>query len=194
MSKLLYPNIGVLRGADGFTAGIKEASVEDETITVTFVDGTSESFDTKDGNIEPYSSGRASFTTSDGVAYTILPVEPTDGEWISEYKTPLPASNLKKVLAKSQETRDMPYLEDASEAMLAFQIPEDDYVLGVLYVNNYGAYIRRNGVWVEVSPLDSTFDGTISYEIGRDNAAEFVEAFDNGALTVEAAKEFLIPA
>ncbi len=88
----------------------------------------------------------------------------------------------------------MPYLEDASEAMLAFQIPEDDYVLGVLYVNNYGAYVRRNGVWVEVSPLDSTFDGTISYEIGRDNAAEFVEAFDNGALTIEAAKEFLIPA
>lgn len=194
MPKLFYPTVGVIRGENDFVAGINSATIDDEnTITVSFTDGTTESFSTKSGNIEPYSSGRASFTTSDGLVYSILPLETTDGEWISDYKVDLPVSNLKKVLGKSQESKPMPYLENDTEKMLAFQLPDDEYIFGVLYANKYGAYMRRNGVWVEVSPLDSTFDGTTPYEIGRDNAAEFVVTFDQGGLKVEDAKKFLVP-
>jgi hypothetical protein len=194
VSKLFYPTAGVLRGEDDFIVGIKNATIDDKnTITVNFTDGTSESFETKDGNIEPYRSGRASFTLSNGEQYSILPVESTDGEWISQYKISLPVSNLKKTLLNSQESTTMPYLENAGERMLAFQLPEDEYVFGVLYVNQYGAFMRKNGVWVEVSPIDSMFDDTTPYEIGRDNASEFVVAFDGGALKIEDAQEFLIP-
>lgn len=194
MSKLFYPTAGVLRGEDDFIVGIKNATIDDKnTVTVNFADGTSESFETKDGNIEPYRSGRASFTLSNGEQYSILPVESTDGEWISKYKLSLPVSNLKKKLLNSQESKPMPYLENADEKMLAFQLPEDDYVFGVLYANQYGAFMRKNGVWVEVSPIDSMFDETIPYEIGRDNASEFVTEFDGGALKIEDAQEYLIP-
>jgi hypothetical protein len=194
MAKLFYPNLGVLLGDSDFIEAIKKADVDDkQSIIVTYADNTVESFETKDGNIESYNSGRASFTTSSGDSYTIVPIQPTDGEWISEYKLPLPVSLLKKMLTKSQESKPMPYLEDSNERMLAFQIPEDEYVFGVLYVNKYGAYMRRNGMWVEVSPMDSTFDGTTLFEIGRDNAAEFVRTFDQGALKVDDAQQFLIP-
>jgi hypothetical protein len=194
MAKLFYPNLGVLLGDSDFIEAIKKADVDDkQSIIVTYADNTVESFEVKDGNIESYNSGRASFTTSSGDSYTIVPIQPTDGEWISEYKLPLPVSLLKKMLTKSQEPKPMPYLKDSNERMLAFQIPEDEYVFGVLYVNKYGAYMRRNGVWVEVSPMDSTFDGTTLFEIGRDNAAEFVRTFDQGALKVDDAQQFLIP-
>jgi hypothetical protein len=194
MAKLFYPNVGVLLGESNFIEAIKKADIDSEkSIIVTYFDDTVESFEAKDGNIESYNSGRASFTTSSGDSYTIVPLQPTDGGWISEYKLPLPVSLLKKMLTKSQETKSMPYLEDSAEKMLAFQLPEDEYVFGILYVNQYGAYVRRNGTWVEVSRLDSTFEETVPYEIGRDNAADFVSEFDRGALKVDDAQEYLIP-
>jgi hypothetical protein len=87
----------------------------------------------------------------------------------------------------------MPYLETEAEKMLAFQLPEDEYIFGILYINKYGAYIRSNGSWIEVSPSDSTFDGTTSFEVGRDKAQEFVDSFDEGALKVEDVQGYLIP-
>lgn len=194
---LIYPSLGVMYFGDTQDNFVAIASVEvnadNSVVTVNYPNSTKESFNVKNGSIESYTSGVAGFTTDDGDTYTIKPVEDIDGEWISEYKVPLPVSNLKKVLGKSQESKTMPYLENASEKMLAFQLPEDEYVFGVLYVNQYGAFMRKNGVWVEVSPIDSTFDGTTPYEIGRDTAPQFVAAFDQGALKVDDAQEFLIP-
>lgn len=194
MEKLFYPGIGVLRNDGELVIGVQEATIDDKgVITVLYTEGTKESFETKDGNIEPYNNGKVGFTTSDGDEYTIFPVESTDGEWISEYKTPLPVSNLKKLLVNSQESKPMPYLETDAEKMLAFQLPEDEYIFGVLYINKYGAYMRRNGSWIEVSPEDSTFDGTTGYEIGRDKAQEFIKSFDQGALKVESVQGYLVP-
>jgi hypothetical protein len=179
---------------DNFVAiSFAEINADKSTLTVHYPNSTKESFSVKNGSIESYTSGVASFTTDDGDEYVIKPVEDIDGEWISEYKVSLPVSNLKKVLTRSQESKPMPYLEDSAEKMLAFQLPEDEYVFGVLYVKEYGAYMRKNGVWVEVSQTDSTFDGTTPYEIGRDNAAEFIRTFDQGALKVDDAQQFLIP-
>jgi hypothetical protein len=195
MNKLVYPAVGVLRNEDDtLTAGVLSADVDDKQIvTVTYSDGTKESFDTKDGNIESYKTGVVLFTTSDGDQYAISPVETSDGEWISSYKVALPVSNLKKLLVNSQESKPMPYLETEAEKMLAFQLPEDEYIFGILYINKYGAYIRSNGSWIEVSPSDSTFDGTTSFEVGRDKAQEFVDSFDEGALKVEDVQGYLIP-
>lgn len=195
--RIIYPTLATMRFGSQLehATAISSLIVEDDgtTLTAFYPNGTKESFDTKNGTIEPYENGKASFTTSDGDLYSIAPLESVDGEWISEYKLPLPVSNLKKVLGNSQDYKNMPYLENQSEQMLAFQLPDDDYIFGILYINQYGAYMRRNGQWIEVSPSDSTFDGTSSYEVGRDKAAELVRSFDQGALKVEDAQSYLIP-
>jgi hypothetical protein len=195
--KLFYPSVGVLIFDSGEenSVGILTAEInsKETSIVVYYPNGTKESFDVKNGTIERYRSGLAGFTTSDGDTYVIKPVEEIDGEWISEYKIPLPVSNLKKTILNSQESTSMPYLQNSGETMLAFQLPEDEYIFGALYINQYGAFMRKNGMWIEVSPLDSTFDGTTSYEIGRDKASQFVDMFDRGALKVSEAEEFLIP-
>jgi hypothetical protein len=84
----------------------------------------------------------------------------------------------------------VPYLQNPGERMIAFQLPDDKYIFGSLYINQYGAFMRRNGTWIEAAPSDSTFDGTTPYVVRRDKAEQFVEHFDRGALTVAVALEF----
>jgi hypothetical protein len=195
--RYIYPSLGVMQFGDDreFQVGISGAYTEDggETVTVLYPNGTKESFDTKNGTIETYKTGIAGFTTDGGERYTIKPVETTDGMWISAYKVPLPVSNLKKMIARSQDTKPMPYLENADEAMLAFQLPDDEFVFGILYLNSYGAYFRKNGMWLDVAPSDSTFDGTISYRVPRDMAAEFVTNYDKGGLKIADVESYLTP-
>lgn len=72
----------------------------------------------------------------------------------------------------------MQYFKDGNEKMVAFQLPDEDTVYGVLYMNRFGSFIRDNKSWVGVTPDDDTFDETTPYEVNQDTVEDFLAAYD----------------
>jgi hypothetical protein len=72
----------------------------------------------------------------------------------------------------------MQYFKDGDEKMVAFQLPDEDTVYGVLYMNRFGAFIRDNQSWVSVTPDDDTFDETIPFDVNEETVEDFLAAYD----------------
>lgn len=85
----------------------------------------------------------------------------------------------------------MQYFKDGDEKMFAFQIPDEDTIYGVLYINRFGAFIRANGSWVGVTPDDATFEDTIPYEVNPETVDQFLSEFDSGELLVDDAEPYI---
>lgn len=192
--QLIYPTTGVLERIDeiGDPQAFKYAFVDEEDkITIVYIDESEESLSLKQGSIEPYTYGFVTFSTTDGGEYVIRPLEDRDGEWISSYKMSLPENALSDLLVKPEEVPPMPYLDNEQEKLLAFQSPDDESVYGVLYLNEAGAYIRINQMWIAVSPQDNSFEGAIPYNVTADSAQEFIDTFDKGPVNYEEVSQYL---
>lgn len=193
--ELLYAGVGILERTDEVSEpfAIDYAILtKDDEVSVEYTDGTQESFPVKQGSIEPYAYGIVTFSTSDGGEYVIREVTDLDGSWISQYKIELPPVTLKDLLTKPEVDLQMPYLENENEKLIALKNPEDDSIIGVMYLNQYGAFVRINETWVAVSPADGSMEGTNPYNVKPETAQEFIDLFDKGDVSYEDAKDYLV--
>ena len=88
----------------------------------------------------------------------------------------------------------MQYFKDGNEKMVAFQLPDEDTVYGVLYMNRFGSFIRDNKSWVGVTPEDDTFNETIPFDVKQDTVEDFLAAYDEAEdLPVADAMQYLTP-
>lgn len=191
---LIYPSAGVLDKNDGFSdpRAFRYAHMPSEdTITVVFTDDTEESFNIDPSQNKAQDNGFFKFSTVKGSLMVLRPVLESDGAWISDYGVILPSKTLRKLATKQEGNNNMPYLDDENERMVAFQIPDDEYIFGILYINKFGAYIRTNGSWIEVTRDDATFEDTYPYYVNKDTAEEFVSRFDSGLLKYNDVRDLL---
>lgn len=196
VKELLFPGMGVIQQVDQVTepTAIKYAYLNNsDEVVVVYPDGSMESLPAKQGSIEPYAYGYVLFSTTDGGEYVIRALEDMDGDWISKYKMSITAQALPYLLFESEEIAPMPYLENENERLIAFKSPEDDTVFGLMYINKAGAYMRINQTWLALSPVDDSFDGSISYDVAPETAQEFVDMFDREALTYPQVEKYLQP-
>lgn len=196
--KLVYPNFGVLENTDGgayISMVIQYAylSEDNSELNVVYNGDVEDSFTLKEGKIEPYNNGFVQFSSDRG-NFQIRPFIESDGYWISDYEIDLPLSVVTKLAVDAEGNDNMPYLEDKRESLMAFQLPEDDYIYGLLYVTKYGPFIRKNGSWLGVSPNDGTFDDTVAYQVNAETAEKLVGMFDEGNLKVEEASSYITQA
>lgn len=194
--EILYLGLGILERTDEVSEpqAINLAVVtNDDNVVVQYLDDSQESFPVKQGSIEPYVVGIVLFSTDDGEEYVIREVTDLDGTWVSKYKLELPLLTLKDLLEKPEVDMQMPYLENENEKLIAVKSPEDDNILSVMYLNNYGAFARINETWVSVSPADTSLEGTEPFNVKVDTAQDFIDLYDSGDVTYDEAKDFLEP-
>lgn len=195
VKELLYAGVGVLERTDEVMdpQPIDYAALtKDDNITIVYTDDTQESFLIKQGSIEPYTYGIVLFSTVDGAEYAIRDVTDLDGSWISEYKIELPPITLKDLLTNPEVNFQMPYLEDENEKLIAFVAPDGEDVLTVMYLNNYGAFVRINESWVSVAPDDTSVEGADAYNVKAETAQEFIDMFDKDNVSIEQANDYLV--
>lgn len=193
---LLYASPGVLTQEGDFNDHTPVLSADRPTpnsVSVTMMSGEHQSYDIDPGTLQSSDAGIVKFTDTDGQNYQIRPIEDSDGEWLSGLHTTVPASALRSLVADSDPkgiNTDMSvYLKDKRETMVAFQIPDDPYLFGLLYINKFGAYIRLDQSWLGVSSDDDTFDETYPYMVNPDTVDDFIAAWDEGPMTVESAEQ-----
>lgn len=196
--KILYAGIGVLERTDEPTEPLAITyAVEKENgdIEVEYVDASRESFPLKQGSLVSYTYGVVLFSTKDDEEYVIRQVSDLDGEWISEIKIPLPVSALHYLLLNPEETREMAYLADELEKLIALKSPDNDNIISMMYLNRYGAFVRVNESWISIAPVDTSLDGTVPYTVNADTAQEFVDMYDeDSGLKYSQVKDYLAPA
>jgi hypothetical protein len=193
-TKIMYAGVGIIERVDEISEpqSIKYAVLlsEDE-LGVEYTDGAQESFPVKQGSIEPYTFGIVLFSTRDGGEYIIREVTDLDGSWISKYKIKLPPVTLKDLLTKPEVDFQMPYLETEQESLIALVEPEDKGVVGVMYTNTFGAFVRINEMWVSISPSDTSFDGLTTYDVKAETAEEFISTFDDSDVSFTDVEDYL---
>lgn len=194
IQEILYLGLGILERTDEASQPqpINMAAITNSgDLVVQYLDESQESFPVKQGSIEPYTYGIVLFSTDDGEDYVIREVTDLDGTWISKYKLELPLITMKDLLEKPEVDFQMPYLENENEKLIAIKSPDDDNILSVMYLNDYGAFARINEMWVSVSPADVSMSGMTPYNVKVDTAQDFLDKFDDGNLTYEESKDFL---
>jgi hypothetical protein len=192
--QLLYAGVGILERTDEVSEpfAIDYAILtKDDEVAVEYTDGSKESFPAKQGSIEPYTFGIVLFSTRDGGEYIIREVTDLDGSWISKYKIKLPPVTLKDLLTKPEVDFQMPYLETEQESLIALVEPEDKGVVGVMYTNTFGAFVRINEMWVSISPSDTSFDGLTTYDVKAETAEEFISTFDDSDVSFIDVEDYL---
>ncbi|MGL4998060.1 MAG: hypothetical protein ACRC5T_03755 [Cetobacterium sp.] len=200
LERLVYPSVGIVERTDKLAEPqvVTSATIQGtDTIVLHLPGGSKESLLVKEGSIEPYTLGFVTFSTQDGGEYIIRPVEDFDGAWASKFKVALPPATLSALLTQNPENQetsaDMPYLENEQEALIALKSPETEALVGLMYLNQSGAYTRINSAWVAISPSHTAFDGMEPYNVLPDTAQEFVDAFDAGAAAYTDVEQYLEP-
>lgn len=137
-------------------------------------------------------TGRLSFISSD-TPYRVRELREDDGEWLSKYKTLLPLEALGAIVGPMNKGDDVDTTsgpDPLSESLDAFSLEDSVYVVGLVYTNNAGRWIRVDGDWVLMSPTDDTYDDMVVTTIDPDRADEFVQMYDNNFVTVEDAEHY----
>lgn len=194
--QIVFPSMGALERTDVALTPevIKYAYVnQEDKLVVVYIDDSRESFDVKQGIMEPYTYGLVTFSTEDGDSYIIRPIDEYDGEWVSKFAIELPAQSLKELLKKSEAVVNVKYLENADENLVAMKSPDNDNIYGVLYVNKYGAYVRINQTWTGIGPSDEAFSGAVPYNVIPATAQEFIDTYDGGDVTIDKVEKYLEP-
>lgn len=72
-----------------------------------------------------------------------------------------------------------------SETLAAYSLDDSAYVLGVLYSDDMGRWMRVDGDWVLLSRTDNTYNDMIVTPIAPDKAADFLDLYDNNYVSVQ---------
>ena len=196
--RLVYPSIGMLgKSDDGKATPILYAYVPSGTsdIAVGIPNGEELVFESPTF-AERSIMEKMSFSTSEG-DYTIRPVFEEDGIALSQYGISLPVQAVKALISPENhlQQKEGPmanYFKDGGEIFYALT-NDDDNVVGLMYMNEFGNYKRVGGVWLAISPGDMSFDLTTPHSVNPETAEELVNMFDQKNLTAEEISDYVTP-
>lgn len=178
---------GVLNKDDDllFAEAVNDQIVTDYSVTLVKPGGEQIDFIQPTRISRDRATGRLSFE-SGGDSYTVRELREDDGQWISKYKTWLPIAAL-QTLINGDTVEDLSQVEESIDA---FALDDSPYVLGVVYTNNAGRWVRLNGDWVLLAPEDTTYSGMGVINIDPERADEFLALYDDNFVTVQDAEAF----
>ena len=192
---LIFPSYGVLTeiGSPDFGIPIQSAYTVGDTITTVNADGTETPYDAENVS-EERKTGRIVFKAND-TEYRIRELREDDGYWMSKYKTLLPISALELLIKpQSKDTgMDITTPEDVTESITAYASDSSVYVLGLIYENTLGRWLRVDGDWSLMAEDDMTFLDAIVIEIDPDRADEYIDMYDNNYVTITDTENYEVP-
>lgn len=122
------------------------------------------------------------------VDYTIRELREEDGYWISSLQMPLPVSVMEDMLGSLNKGILMDDMQD--EKLLAYAFDDSLYVVGLVYSNGMGRWVRSEGDWVLMGADDDTFKDAVVMEIDPDKADEYVDLYDANYVPVSDTEDF----
>jgi hypothetical protein len=176
----IYPRVGVLNrdGDPDFGEPIKRAYSDNDSVTIEYSDGDVEEFDATNITLDP-NTGRLIFE-SEGDTYRVRELAEDDGEWLSKYRTMLPINAVESLAGGNVD----------DDTLDAYASEDSPYVLGLVYTNEAGRFLREDGDWVALSPNDETFNDMIVTSIDPERAQEFIDLYDRNYVSVADAEQY----
>ena len=196
--RLVYPSIGML-SVDGADRPILYAYVPNGTSNIVAVTPEGEDLMYENPEFAERTLVQKMSFSADGQDVTIRPIYEEDGINLSQYGISLPVQAVKALISPenhlTMEERQEPmatYFKDGGETFYALT-NDDDNVIGLMYMNEFGAYKRVGGVWLAISPGDMSFDLTTPHSVNPETAEELVNMFDQKNLTAEEISDYVTP-
>jgi hypothetical protein len=190
----VFPTSGVLmaEGTESFDIAIIGAyfdSAEASTgLYIVKPDSEILYFDISMAEITPQGDGRLIRFDYEKTNYLIRPFYEEDGQWISNYKIPMPKIVIeKKVSADSvpalRKYAGLDFGGDPSpffEMVIAFMTvgDVDKRVLALDYVTSFGTFSRVGATWVESDLSADYYEGFEGNEISPEKASALIEKYD----------------
>jgi hypothetical protein len=133
-----------------------------------------------------------------GVNHTIREFREEDGYWVSRLSMPLSVSILNGLVEndRSKNTMSMTLGSDvpeAEEALIAYAFNDSLYIVGLVYTNDLGRWIRVDGDWVMLANSDNTFVDALPIEIDSERSDEYVRLYDANYVPVADTEDFEAP-
>jgi hypothetical protein len=83
--------------------------------------------------------------------------------------------------------------EDTVERLTAYATDSSVYVIGLVYENALGRWVRIDGDWSLMAEDDKSFFDAIVIDIDPDRGDEYIEMFDKNYVTVTDTENYEIP-
>jgi hypothetical protein len=185
---MIFPTMGVLTkiGDPEFGVPIQKAYVVGDTLTTVNDDGSETPYAAENVS-EEGKTGRIIFR-ADNADYRIRELREDDGYWMSKYKTLLPVGALQLLINQKSKDTDM----DTSEILSAYANDNSVYVIGLVYENDLGRWLRIDGDWSLMDEEDKTFMDSIAIEIDPERADDYIELYDKNYVTVTDTEDYEI--
>lgn len=128
--------------------------------------------------------------------YTIRELREEDGYWMSSLKMPLSVPILEGMAENARKKNNMAEVPGSdvdindSEKLIAYAFDDSLYVVGLVYSNDTGRWLRVGADWILMSADDDTFEGASSIIIDPDRADEYVDLYDANHMPVSDTEEF----
>jgi len=191
-NKTLWPSKGVLSrlGEDAETTAFEYAYFDNEKdgyLTFASSNALPLVFKVEEGDLTKKESNNTISFESFGYNYIVRNLREEDGIWMSKYQIPLPVEALETIIDQASESMYMAYMDGYSpqeELLVALALPDSDYIYGLMYSSETGDWIRVDGDWALMSPVDNTFEDSVGLVIDPNMAEEYLEKYDSQRLTV----------
>ena len=123
---------------------------------------------------------------SRGIEYNTRPFTPEDGLWLSRYSIDLPDDALVGLTKQGNEEN-----MDTPETLTAYL--DGGFLVGLVYENNEGIWLRADGEWLTVDTLDElSGDESSNFEVDPEQAADLLDLFDGQHVTADEAQAYSI--
>lgn len=191
-----FPGHGVLTRDDDTSdvQAVVKADSTDDGLIVHMPGISPVSFPSTDLTVDQ-KTGRLTFTSA-ATRYRLRELREDDGEWLSKYKTLLPLPALGALVGPETSGDQVASPDDnmnnPSETIDAFATEDSVYVVGVVYTNNAGRWVREGGDWLLLAGSDETFSGDeiIVIPIDPRKADQFLSMYDQNFITVTDAERY----
>lgn len=166
--------------------------------TPQFVMGAGASEDQKTVSVLPAGLGETTFSTEDltrnrvtatmeftseGTQYRIRRPRETDGLWASQYKIILSLPALKGLVPEGDNM-------DVFENLVAYATDDSPYVVGLVYQNSLGSFVRESGDWVLLSADNDTYEDASIFRIDPEGAKAFIDLYDRNHVSISDVQKY----
>jgi hypothetical protein len=164
---------------------------DDELVTLDYLGGSEPTITISDEITNNKNTGIITFSDSEN-DYYIRPLRDEDGYWLSALKTPLPVEALMQKI-KWIQRNTMAIFEQGSstsalqeETLAAFSYPGSTAIVGLIYNDSVGRWLRIEGDWILVNDIDDSLilDDAVLAQIDLEFADEFINLFDEKHLDI----------
>ena len=168
----------------------------DELVTIDYLGGEEPTLTLSDEITNNKNTGIITFSDST-TDYYIRPLRDEDGMWLSDLKTPLPVEALMQKIRLIQRNNMALFNQDSmnglqEETLSAFSYPGSTAVVGLLYNDTVGRWLRIDKEWMLVNDIDDSLilDDAVFVSIDSEKADEFINLFDEKHLDINRIGEY----